>query len=319
MAEQDPEARRRALRALATGGTQAKNAQDEFERQIRADRQRAAQAAMADAVRIDAPQAGAELQPRIDAPFDRYAAAAGSANQSRLATLRQMEAANRTYMSQVNAARPVVEGLARAKAAERAAKASKEKELSDSELRTRLMGAAGAMREDLAGRKAALQTGSNATAGTVRMTDMLNADPANAPQETLARRLGTGAGLDPARVHGLVPDAEPPKVTPPPKPPNKPYTVQEAAAQVGINDPRPLVTRASPVVKGYKRDGEAVTGEERPFDDAVSTAEQAKKEKWTAAELNESLADFYKAKYGHDFPQLRRLILASYGHLLGGA
>lgn len=89
--------------------------------------------------------------------------------------------------------------------------------LSDSELRTRLTGAAQVAKSDLEQRRqsTALQPGMQARAGDVRMTDQLNDDPANAPLHELARRIGVAAGIDPMRVYGVVsaPEQKPIKTT----------------------------------------------------------------------------------------------------------
>lgn len=95
-------------------------------------------------------------------------------------------------------------------------------------------------------------------------------------------------------------------------------TVDEAA-RVAKVDPKLAVRRS--VVRGnedtgYEGDAEEGT-EASPFDDAISTAEAVAKNE-TASSFNDKLAQGYIAKYGHDFPELRRLITEMYAGMFAG-
>lgn len=93
----------------------------------------------------------------------------------------------------------------------------------------------------------------------------------------------------------------------------------EAAADAKIAAPEKLANHQAAVAKGYRdANGNKVEGKARPYDDAVSTAEVARKEKWTPAELQETLAEAFMKKYGHDYPQVRALVTAMYVGVLGG-
>jgi hypothetical protein len=104
--------------------------------------------------------------------------------------------------------------------------------------------------------------------------------------------------------------------------------LDEVIADLGYKSPKwvneNIVGNTSAVIPGYRPAGDAqakpaeegTTG--RPYDDAISTAEVARRERWTRNELAEGLSSLYLEKYGHDFPALIQLVMGMYGPALGG-
>lgn len=98
------------LKALAEGGTAGKLAQEAAEAQLVAGRQSAVSEAMRRAAVINAPSAATEQNTAVvAAPYDRRRPVLAAAGASRDAALRSIEAANTSYMDQLNAAVPVLE------------------------------------------------------------------------------------------------------------------------------------------------------------------------------------------------------------------
>ncbi len=134
--QQTDAAKAAALAALASGGSQAMAAHKAAQEQQGALRAEAVRSALVRASAIDADEAGADLAangsmaglaeagavPGVGAIYDRYAADQGRAGAARTQAMGDMAKANSNYFSQVNAARPIVEGNARAARASAVAK-----------------------------------------------------------------------------------------------------------------------------------------------------------------------------------------------------
>lgn len=235
---------REALAALARGGTAELQAFQAAQQQQRADQGDVMRQILDRASSLNAGAAGQEMAAKASPALDLRAQALASMHSSNEAAMGQIGAANKDYFDQVNAAVPLVKArsdeinaAAAAKAQQEeadrqmrlaiqqmqlegqyaslentqaagrnaAAKASAPKELSDAQLKTRLLGAANVAKDDLAARRQATAlNGAKPMAGDVRMTDQLNNDPANASLVDLARRIGVDAGIDPMRVYGII-------------------------------------------------------------------------------------------------------------------
>lgn len=245
---------REALAALARGGTAERDAYLASQQAQQGDQQRIMAEILSRATAIGAPAGAAgEMQAAAQPGFDRRAMALAGAQGSAATALDQITKANSNYFDQVNAAVPLVKArsdeineanrikaeqaeadrqlryqlaqmqLARsgldfdtaaAKAAADRASAASGGDLSDSELRTRLVGAARAEKAStpprvasVFGAKVALPKGSD---------------------ESVARRIGTNAGVPASRVFGLLPD---PKVSAP-----KQVTPKQATHRQGVLD-----------------------------------------------------------------------------------
>ena len=108
------DAKRRALEALAKGGSDELRAFQRAQQALAADRQRTIQSAMEDAVAIRAEDAGAALQPIVEAPFDRRATYLKDQAASTAALGNIVGQANSNYFSQVAAAKPFLAAFAEA-------------------------------------------------------------------------------------------------------------------------------------------------------------------------------------------------------------
>lgn len=241
--KQSDEAKAAALAALARGGSGALAEHQAAQQQIAVLKQQAAEGALRRAAQIGAGAAGAELAGAAGGAgqvYDRYSQDAGRAGQIRQQAMADLAGANSQYFEQLNAARPIVEGRAKAawdakeaarilaeqremqaeldrqqarewreqdrqwkledraaSQAERAAKASsagRVDSLSDSELKVRLQGAAAVQR---------------ATQPVQPPKKLAGLRLPQLSQSATARRIGVEAGLDPARVFGLVPPKAP--------------------------------------------------------------------------------------------------------------
>lgn len=138
------DASRQALAALARGGSGALAEYKAGQEQLSVQKQATATMALERAAAIGAPAAGellakegsmtgrpeGGLVPAAGAIYDRYAQDSERAGTARSNALADMSRANSNYFAQIQAARPIVEGNARAKAAMQA-KAVKDTTLKD--------------------------------------------------------------------------------------------------------------------------------------------------------------------------------------------
>ena len=243
---------REALAALARGGTAEKDAYLASQKAQQDDQARIMQEILARATAIGAPAgAAAEQQAGAQPGFDRRALALAAAQGSGATALDQISKANSNYFDQVNAAVPIVKArsdeinaanalkaqqeeadrqlrlqladmqLAEAQARlgntvqsgrNAAAKASGGGDLSDSELRTRLTGAARATAE----------------ASPLKNLSVFGVRLPQLSESARARNIGVESGIDPARVFGLI---NPPKAA---KAPTTKVTPAEQTRRIDV-------------------------------------------------------------------------------------
>lgn len=231
------QARKGLLQAIAQGGTAARQAYEAQQAQLQAQRASAVEQLARDSGVIGAPEAQlAELRRRVGQTYDTQIGALGNAAASRSADMAQRQAAGESYLSQVDAAIPVLRaqgdrqraqlqaeaeekardrelrtmlsemqlaraGLdfdtaaerasaSRATAAAKAAGTARGDDLSDSELRTRLLGAAQLRTE------AAPVQPKNLSVFGVKLPQL--------GQTSIARNAGIDAGITPSRVAGVL-------------------------------------------------------------------------------------------------------------------
>ena len=225
--------KREALAALARGGTAERDAFLASQEAARGDQSRVLQQIMDRATKLGAGGAGAEMAAAAQPGFDRRSQALLGAQGSAEAALGQITASNSNYFDQVNAAVPIVKARTDEIVAAAKAKAEQERldrelelqikqmalmaaeakargdsggggvdELSDSELKNRLMGAAAVQRK---------------TQPMQPPKKIMGLKLPQLSQEASARRIGVEAGLDPSRVFGLVPNKTPAKKPAPAK------------------------------------------------------------------------------------------------------
>lgn len=208
--EQDA-AKAAALAALARGGSQALGEHNAAVEQIAAMKRQAATGALERAAAIGGGDAqlalneGGHLAGRSEAiagmspsnVYDRYSQDQQRAGSARQQALADLAAGHASYFDKVSAARPIAEGLARAQAAKKA----EQDMLSDAELAKRLMGEAEVRA---------------ATAPHQPVKSILGFKVPQLSQTSRARSIGVEAGLDPARVYGVLPEEKPaaPKAKP---------------------------------------------------------------------------------------------------------
>ncbi|MFP5376115.1 MAG: hypothetical protein ACLGIO_04940 [Acidimicrobiia bacterium] len=229
------EAQRKALlSAMATAGTAGAEAVKAAQADLAARRQAAVAAAQAAAGGRDAPAAlQAQLGSTIATPYDASAAALTAGAASRTGDLAARQANTESYLGEVSAAMPVVRAQAERQLAELRARAAREAagdslarerhqldrerfeweksqrsqpgvDLSDAELANRLMGAA-SLRQQEAAAAPPVEIRGPRIMGSARIRKNVFDPDRDTPLETLARRAGVAAGIDPVRVHGVVP------------------------------------------------------------------------------------------------------------------
>ena len=234
--EQTSASQREALAALARGGTAELQAFQAAQQQQSADKGDVLRQILDRATSLGAGAAGQELAAKVSPSLDLRSQALASMHSSNESAMGQIGAANSNYFDQVNAAVPLVKARSdeineanRIKAEQEAAQRDLERQLaemrlmgeyaslentqaagrnaaakasggggdlSDSELKTRLLGAASA-------KKAATP---NLEVFGVKLPQL--------SQTAQARKIGVEAGLDPARVFGVTL----PKAVTPPRP-----------------------------------------------------------------------------------------------------
>lgn len=227
------------LKAIQAAGTQGRAAYEAGQADLAAQRQTAVQAAIAAAGGRGAPaELQGQLAQSVGQPYDRNIASLRAGAASREGDLVARRANTESYLGEVSAAMPVVRAAAerqlaelRARAAEKAGTSSlaaarlaldREKfehekaqgsvagaDLSDSELNNRLMGVASLQKERVAGIPKKGLSGFTGPISTQVRNLRERQVRIDAP-ETLARRAGVAAGIDPVRVHGVVPGPKPP-------------------------------------------------------------------------------------------------------------
>lgn len=196
-----------ALAALARGGSSALAEHQAAIAQDVALKQAATEGALRRAAGINAEAAGdaiakggslvgrPEAIPGMstNAIFDRYSQDRQRAGAARQQAMADLAAGNANYFAQVNASRPAAEAHALAALA----KQRQSDDLSDSELRTRLLGAARA----------------NEAASPLKDLSVFGVKLPQLSETTRARNVGVDAGIDPARVYGVLapPEGRQPK------------------------------------------------------------------------------------------------------------
>ncbi len=226
------------LTAIRQAGTAGKAAYEAGQADLAAQRQSAVAAALAAAGGRGAPEAlSGQLSQTVAQPYDRARASLTAGLASRQGDLAARQANSESYLGEVAAAVPITRAAAERQLAELRARAGgaagasalgrdrlaldREKfeyekgkgqggaDLSDSELNNRLLGVAEIQKEQAAAKPAAL---SKAGFGVKSLNSWLNDRPNEAVRrsavETLARNAGVAAGIDPARVYGVVPPAK---------------------------------------------------------------------------------------------------------------
>lgn len=222
------------LAATAQGGTAAAKALADAQAQVAAQRQQAISEALAGATARNAPGSmQAAVQGTVGLPYTQAQTGLTESAQSHQQLLNSIAASGKSYTDKAIAAAPLARAAAERVAVTRSAdNALKQREmdirnreldikeselangkpLTGKDLATRLIGAGRWAKED-AGTRAASAVDPSTFWGAraqARGRGMLNdlKQTANTPAEALARQLGVGAGMDPARVYGLVPDAK---------------------------------------------------------------------------------------------------------------
>jgi hypothetical protein len=221
------------LAAIAKAGSAGRAAYEAAQADLGAQRTSAIQSAVAAAGGRGAPAAvQGQVAQTVGQPYDRGIASLRMGQASRDGDLAARAANTDSYLSEVKAAVPVTRALAERQLAELRARAAKESsssslasgrlaldrekfeyeksqagrlggDLSDSELSKRLMGVAELRKEEAKATptRSVLHPGKMSKA----YRDSLVRQTRWTPTETLARRAGVAAGIDPARVYGVVP------------------------------------------------------------------------------------------------------------------
>jgi len=150
--QQAEEQRRAAMAAIASGGSAGAQAYAQGQAEIQAARSAALNAALADAAARGQQNVGGAVQSVVGRPYDQLNAGLASAAASNAADTATRTAAADRYFRELGSAIPVARtqletSIAQAKQKAAADAAAKQAELSDSELRTRLMGAGELMRD----------------------------------------------------------------------------------------------------------------------------------------------------------------------------
>jgi hypothetical protein len=259
------------LAAIAKAGSAGRAAYEAAQADLGAQRTSAIQSAVAAAGGRGAPAAvQGQVAQTVGQPYERGIASLRMGQASREGDLAARQANTDSYLSEVKAAVPVTRALAERQLAELRARATKESassslasgrlaldrekfeyeksqagrlgaDLSDSELSKRLMGVAELRKEQAKATptRSVLRPGKMSRAfrdSQVRQTRAT-------PTETLARRAGVSAGIDPARVYGVVP-------APKPAPANRESSL---AKKIGVRDLSTIRTSTA-----YKAGVEAV-------------------------------------------------------------
>lgn len=311
------------LKAMQAAGSQGRAAYEAGQADLAAQRQSAVGAAIAAAGGRGAPaELQGQLAQTVAQPFDRNIASLRAGAASREGDLAARRANTESYLGEVSAAMPVVRAQAerqlaelRARAAEKAGTSSmaaarlaldREKfeyektkgsapgaDLSDSELNNRLMGVASLRKQQVAGIPKKGLSGFTGPISTQVQNLRERQVRIDAP-ETLARRAGVAAGIDPVRVHGVVPAPKAPASAAPKAPSG--FTPAEADT---------LRT------KDYYRTGASMA------EDLIGTSDPEDSSKPFSRQ--DFIAALGRAPFLKNKPRTRALIIAEYGGQFPGS
>lgn len=277
----------------------------------------------------------------ISGPYDRYAADASQAGGAHKRALDRMGSAGDLYLREVAAGLPVQRAigdrqradiewereqrrleaeerardrehsalmrqlqldLARMEAEERAGGGLGDDDLSDSELRTRLMGAARLQRDEGVQRAVAMPGASTGAPGLggfvaqgIRKVGAIGRE-LGTPLERRATDIADAAGIDPFRARGVIGEPTPPKASAKPKQPRL-----KTGAVGNISAPEVQRIKGTPyydkIAKGVKaRVGATVDDKGTPY-------------------YYEDLVDDLRDQFGTSYPKSVKIVLAEWGHL----
>lgn len=304
----------------------------------------------------------AQIGGQIGSVYDRSGDYAAGSKLSFDRTMGAIGAANANYHDQVRAAAPLARAALERAVARRRAK--EQDELSDSELRTRLTGAAAVEAERDAQRlveaqaareraAAATQARSNEErapfaklpaglrqfeegqtnvyqdrqqvlaplkkverASEVASTQA--AENADRPSIERSRRLGLAAGVDPARLYGLIQPDSPQDVLARRRAEEQLQRGEARGTYLEPEKPRQLTAAEAGAMLGLDDQALSKYTAEPAFNDALVIVDEALKANLSMAKTAELLDAQWRKRYKKSYPELERLVLTMYGSEFDG-